>query len=115
MEYKLLRKKNIFILDESLGGKIFEGNKFRKSKYLLNYSIKQGIITFGSKYSNHSLAMAYFCSLKKKKLIYLLVDKEKVLIQNFKNLKIIKDLGAEIIQIKSSEVYNQINFYKKKI
>ena len=114
MEYKLLRKKNIFILDESLGGKIFEGNKFRKSKYLLNYSIKQGIITFGSKYSNHSLAMAYFCSLKKKKLIYLLVDKEKVLIQNFKNLKIIKDLGAEIIQIKSSEVYNQINFYKKK-
>ena len=66
MEYKLLRKKNIFILDESLGGKIFEGNKFRKSKYLLNYSIKQGIITFGSKYSNHSLAMAYFCSLKKK-------------------------------------------------
>ena len=41
MKYKLLKKKDIFILDESLGGKIFAGNKFRKSKYLLNLPIKK--------------------------------------------------------------------------
>ena len=78
MKYKLLQKKNIFILDESLGGKIFEGNKFRKSKYLLNSSIKKSVITMGSKYSNHSLATAHYCKLLKKKFVYLLVNKQKV-------------------------------------
>ena len=114
MKYKLLKKKNIFILDESLGGKIFEGNKFRKSKYLLNSSIKKGVITMGSKYSNHSLATAHYCKLLKKKFVYLLVNKQKVSYKKYNNLRIIDNFDGEIIQIKTSDAKKKINFYKKK-
>ena len=114
MKYKLLKKKDIFILDESLGGKIFAGNKFRKSKYLLNLPIKKGVITIGSKYSNHSLAMAHYCKLLNKKFTYLLIEKNKISQKKYSNIRLIKDLNAEVIQIKSSEAKKKINFYKNK-
>ena len=86
MKYDLINKKKIFILDESFGGEILAGNKFRKSNYLLKSFKKSGIITMGSEYSNHSLAIAYFANFLNKNYIYLLVRKKKLNIQKYPNL-----------------------------
>ena len=57
--------------------------------------------------------MAHYCKLLNKKFTYLLIEKNKIS-QKYSNIRLIKDLNAEVIQIKSSEAKKKINFYKNK-
>jgi 1-aminocyclopropane-1-carboxylate deaminase/D-cysteine desulfhydrase-like pyridoxal-dependent ACC family enzyme len=111
--YKLIGCRNFYILDQSNKGKIFNGNKFIKNKYLLKN--KKKLISMGSKYSNHCLSLAYYCKKMRTKFIYLLVshdpNKEKN-IEKYPNIKIAKKMGAKIIYINGVKIHKKIDYYK---
>lgn len=66
IEIKLLTERNIqlFVKRDDLIDEFVSGNKWRKLKYNVEYTIqikKEGILTFGGAYSNHLLATAAAC------------------------------------------------------
>jgi 1-aminocyclopropane-1-carboxylate deaminase/D-cysteine desulfhydrase-like pyridoxal-dependent ACC family enzyme len=111
--YKLISCRNFYILDQSNKGKHFNGNKFIKNKYLLKK--KKKLISMGSKYSNHCLALAFYCKKMRTKFIYLVVShdihKEKN-IEKYPNINMAKKMGAKIIYINGPKIHKKIDFYK---
>ena len=66
------RFNNLFIKRDDFIHPIISGNKWRKLKYNLELTESNkcsGILTFGGAFSNHLLAVAYACKLKKYKSV----------------------------------------------
>ena len=113
IKYKLNNIDDIYILDESNNNGIFSGNKYRKLSYILKNFNKEGILTFGSKFSNHCIAAAYYAKRLQTKIILLIILENKMDINKYPNIKLAKRLGAEIVCIKASEATLKIDYFKK--
>lgn len=114
IKYNLEKFVDIYILDESNNNGFFSGNKYRKLSYILRNFNNAGILTCGSKFSNHCIATAYYSKRLKTKVILLILSEEKFDIYKYPNIKLAEKLGAEIVWIKTSKATEKINYYKEK-
>ncbi|WP_435116915.1 pyridoxal-phosphate dependent enzyme [Candidatus Pelagibacter bacterium nBUS_49] len=109
-----MKIKSNIVIDETLNHHLCGGNKIRKLGYILKNKEKyDGFITFGSKFSSHCLATA-FMGRKKNKKVVLLITNKFVDIYKFPNLKLAKELGAEIFFIGEDNLYHEIKIKKNK-
>ena len=113
IKYELNKIDDIYLLDESNNNGIFSGNKYRKLSYILKNFNKAGILTFGSIFSNHCVAAAYYAKRLQTKIILLIIPENKMDINKYPNIKLAKRLGAEIVCIKASEATLKIDYFKK--
>jgi len=114
IKYNLEKFVDTYILDESNNNGFFSGNKYRKLSYILRNFNNAGILTCGSKFSNHCIATAYYSKRLKTKVILLILSEEKFDIYKYPNIKLAEKLGAEIVWIKTSKATEKINYYKEK-
>lgn len=115
MNYNIYRKNDIYILDESKLYGVFSGNKYRKLDYILEGFNNDGIITYGSVYSNHCLASTYYAkSLNVPIVIIVIIEDEEEKYEKYPNIKLIKNLGANIVYIKRKKAHERIKEIKKK-
>lgn len=114
IKYNLEKFGDIYILDESNNNGIFSGNKYRKLSYILKNFNNAGILTYGSKFSNHCIATAYYAKRLKTQAILLILSEEKFDMYKFPNIKLAKKLGVEIVWIKTSKATEKIDYYKEK-
>lgn len=113
MKYCLKEYSRTLVLDESVNNGFFSGNKFRKLEYLLREKNIKGILTYGSPYSNHCLASAYFGRKLNIPVVLLFLTNNDKEISSFPNIKIAMNLGAIVKKIKTSLASNVIEYYKK--
>jgi 1-aminocyclopropane-1-carboxylate deaminase len=116
MKSSLVQCSKFYVCDQSENGKLFSGNKFIKNKYILRIK-KKNLISIGTKYSNHCLALSFYSKKINTKFIYLAIEpKKKKLsdLEKYPNIRIAKNFGSKIIQINSGNIYQKVEFYKKK-
>lgn len=89
---------NISLLDENLNNSFISGNKIRKLKGILSgLEDLRGLITFGSVYSSHCLATAYYGNLLDVPVKLIVLVDEDVNSDDYPHLKLSRQLGADLI------------------
>lgn len=112
LEYKIKDCHGLIILDESVHNGFYSGNKFRKMSYILRSFKGIGILTYGSKYSNHCLAAAYYGKMLNIDVVLLVLDDDTVDPSAYPNLRMAMRLGARIERIKTACANTEIRKYK---
>jgi 1-aminocyclopropane-1-carboxylate deaminase/D-cysteine desulfhydrase-like pyridoxal-dependent ACC family enzyme len=101
------------VIDESNNCPVCGGNKIRKIKYILAGEGIRGILTYGSKYSSHCLASAYWGALNNIPVRLLVLEQDEINFSNYPNLKMSINLGADLVRIPQSEADDRIKKEKK--
>lgn len=96
------------VLDESRNWPLCGGNKARKLSYILRDEKVKGLLTFGSKYSSHCLATAYFGAKLGCPVRLLVLDKEEPNIDRYPHLALSSKLGAELVFVPTDDAYKRI-------
>lgn len=113
----LIKKINDnYILDENLNNSFIAGNKIRKVKAILDVHDKiNGILTYGSAYSSHLLACAWWSRKLQIPFKGIVVTDKSISIDNFPNLKMSKILGADLYITNNNDAYKTIDFWQHKL
>lgn len=101
------------MIDESHNFPVCGGNKIRKIKYILSDPKIDGILTYGSKYSSHCLASAYWGALNNVPVRLLILEADDVTFSAYPNLSMSITLGADLVRVPPSEAYDRIKEEKK--
>ncbi|MXV38997.1 pyridoxal-phosphate dependent enzyme [Flavobacteriaceae bacterium Ap0902] len=111
---KIQKINSSLILDENLNNSFISGNKYRKVKAIIEDEKEtiQGIISFGSKYSSHILACAWWSKLLEIPFIGVIIDNNDIILDNYPHLKMSRNFGANLIKTKSDIAYSTIENWK---
>ncbi len=101
------------VIDESDNCPVCGGNKIRKIRYILSDERIDGILTYGSKYSSHCLASAYWGAVNNIPVRVLVLEPREISFLNYPNLKMSLTLGADLVRVPPSEAYDRIKEEKK--
>jgi len=96
------------VLDESSNSPFCGGNKVRKLNRILGQERSKGLLTFGSKYSSHCLAVAYWGAKHDCPVRLLVLDEEEIDTRRFPHLVLSKRLGADLIFVPNAQAYERI-------
>lgn len=89
---------DFLLLDENLNNSFVSGNKVRKLKGILKETNDpKGLLTFGSVYSSHCLASAYYAKLLGLPVKLIVLSDETVNPDDYPHLKMAKKLGADLL------------------
>lgn len=104
-----------YILDENLNNSFISGNKIRKLKGILSIE-KQltGLLTFGSPYSSHCLATAYFGMVLGIPVKLIVLTDNSVDTEDFPHLKMAKKMKADIEYCRIEDASSYIEKTKQK-
>lgn len=97
------------VLDESRNWPVCGGNKVRKLYRILGEERVKGLLTFGSKYSSHCLAAAYWGARHDCPVRLLVLDEEEIDIPRYPHLVLSKKLGAELIFVPIEQAHEKIS------
>lgn len=107
--------RNCFLLDESLNNNLVSGNKFRKLQGILSKTGKiSGILSFGSPYSSHLLACAWWTKRMGIPFIGIVISDKEIVINDYPHLKMAKIFGASLSFTSNKEAYTDIENAKQK-
>lgn len=112
LKTNLIKHQKVSVLDETKNNGFFSGNKIRKLSFLDSLSDLKGILSFGSKYSNHCVACAYYAWKINIPCILLILDNSSDELDAFPNVRLSKSLGAKTVHISIQEAYEKIEAYK---
>jgi 1-aminocyclopropane-1-carboxylate deaminase/D-cysteine desulfhydrase-like pyridoxal-dependent ACC family enzyme len=105
---------NISLLDENLNNSFISGNKIRKLKGILSgIENLQGLLTYGTKYSSHCLATAYYGKLLNIPVKLIILSEKLVDENHYPHLKMAKQLGADLIYSTKKVAYQFIEEKQK--
>ncbi|MBN1797208.1 MAG: pyridoxal-phosphate dependent enzyme [Spirochaetales bacterium] len=107
---------HLWVLDETLICGIVGGNKLRKLEYILNGKNPKGIITMGSVYSSHCMAVAYW-GIKNNIPVHLIIicDKQhENTLNKYPYLILCRKLGAKLNFISDEKAHDFIENYKNR-
>ncbi|MEX2483762.1 MAG: pyridoxal-phosphate dependent enzyme [Brumimicrobium sp.] len=107
---------NFFLLDENLNNSFVSGNKVRKLKGILN-EVKgiNGLLTFGSVFSSHCLATAYYGKLLDLPVKLIVLSDEAVNIEDYPHLKLSQKLGADLLFCLTKDAHKYIDEKKQEL
>lgn len=105
---------NTMLLDENLNNSFVSGNKIRKLKGILRVKDNlQGLLTFGTPYSSHCLATAYYGRLFQVPVKLIILTDDKVESHDYPHLKLSERLGADLIYCTKQMAYQFIEEKRK--
>lgn len=107
------KEKSYYYIDESKNNTVCGGNKIRKISQIMKDESPSGILTYGSKYSSHCLASAYWGALNNVPVRLLVLEADDIDFSTFPNLNVSITLGADIVRIPPSEAYDLIEKEQK--
>ena len=106
--------KDTFILDENLNNSFVSGNKIRKLNGILcGKDNLQGLLTFGTAYSSHCLATAYYGKLLQIPVKLIILTDDKVDSTDYPHLKLSERMGADLIYCSKNMAYQFIEEKRK--
>ena len=104
----------INLLDENLNNSFVAGNKIRKLKGILSeIDNLKGLLTFGTVYSSHCLATAYYGKLLDVPVKLIVLTDGNIDSNDYPHLKLSKQLGANLIYCAKEAAYHFIEEKKK--
>ncbi len=101
------------LVDDSRNSPVSGGNKIRKLSLILRGVKPSGLLTFGSKYSSHCLASAYWGAMNNCPVRLLILESEEVDIRLYPHLALSKKLGADLVFINPVDAYEAIEREKE--
>lgn len=101
--------RGLVILDESRNWPLCGGNKMRKLFSIMENHRPSGILTFGSKYSSHCLAAAYWGAMRACPVRLLVLDDEEPNYEQYPHLALSARLGAEMVFVPTCEARERID------
>lgn len=115
LPYYLAKKRDIWILDESLNFNSFGGNKIRKILATLRGHNYKGLLTHGSPYSNHILATSFVAKIKGWPSTLIIIADKDIAVKAYPNLNLAESLGSKIIFTNLKDATIKIEMIKKKL
>jgi len=108
--------KNFFLLDENLNNSYVSGNKFRKLQGILRSAgTIEGILSFGSPYSSHLLACAYYGKILELPVTGIIISEREIKTIRFPYLNMTKKFGTKLIFTDMVNAFSIIEKYKKQL
>lgn len=104
---------DFLLLDENLNNSFISGNKIRKLKGILMGEKHLGLLTFGSVYSSHCLATAYFGKLLNIPVKLIILSDDQIDKNQYPNLKMAKLLDAELLFCETKNAFKYIEKIKQ--
>lgn len=116
MEYRLIKINTLLILDENLNNSFIAGNKIRKIKAIVKAQNNiNGILSFGSPYSSHILACAWWAKKLNISFKGIIIADESIQPEKFPHLKMAEKLGTSLVFTSNKDAYATIDFWKQKL
>lgn len=107
--YCIKTDSGLMVVDESRNWPVCGGNKIRKLSNILLHKKVEGLLTFGSKYSSHCLATAYWGATNNCPVRLLIIDDEEPDVSWFPHLNLSARMGAEVIFVPNDEASERID------
>lgn len=116
MNCKIVRYNKNIILDENLNNSFIAGNKVRKVKAIINSNESvSGILSFGSPFSSHILACAWWARKMNIPFKAIILVEDKINSEYYPNLKMAKKFGADLVFTLNKDAYSTIEYLREKL
>jgi len=114
VNYTLRRIGNNWVLDESLNHNLVGGNKYRKLQYIIRDEASiAGILTFGSRYSSHLLASAFWARKLNVPMVGIVITDDRLDVSRYPHLNLAQKFGAQLQFTSNSEAFTFIEQMKQ--
>lgn len=104
--------ENLTLIDESANWALCGGNKIRKLSYILKGGRHKGLLSFGSPYSSHCIAVAYWGATHSIPVKLIVIADGDLNIKNYPSMSLSHSLGAELIQASPENARDEISKIK---
>lgn len=111
----LINKKETYILDENLNNSFISGNKIRKIQGIIETQENNilGLLSFGSPYSSHILACAWWARKITIPFKGIVITDEPIETKDFPHLKMAENLNADLVFTTSKDADKTIDYWQK--
>lgn len=112
---KKIHGTSSYLFDENLNNSFIAGNKIRKVKAILDKQIcTNGVLSFGSPYSSHILACAWWSKKLSIPFIGIIITDKLIQPELYPHLKMAERFGAKLIYTSTSDANYTIDLWKEK-
>lgn len=96
------------LVDESTNAPVVGGNKIRKLSAILHSEPPAGLLTYGSRYSSHCAAAAYWAAEKGIPARVLILDDDPSSLDDAPAVRLCHRLAAQVVPVYSSDAHGRI-------